>query len=50
MNDGQKIIGLEGEVNKNFEMIKVGYFMSKFFPGFEESQKPGLIPSTEEKA
>ena len=49
MNDGQKIIGLEGEVNKNFEMIKVGYFMSKFFPGFEESQKPGLIPSTEEK-
>ncbi len=44
--DGEKIIGLEGEINKNYEMTKVGLFMSKFFPGF--SNKP-VIPENEEK-
>ena len=50
LNNGEKIIGLEGEINKDYEMIKVGYFMSKFFQGLETSEKPELIPSTEEKA
>ena len=49
MNNGEKIIGLEGEVNKNFEMIKVGYFMSKFFPGIDLGGKPESILETEEK-
>ena len=51
MKNGEKIIGLEGEIDKNFERTKVGYFMSKFFPGIEEvkKEKPELIPETEEK-
>ena len=50
MNNGEKIIGLEGEIDKNYERTKVGYFMSKFFPGLETGEKPELIPSTEEKS
>ena len=51
MKNGEKIIGLEGEIDKNFERTKVGYFMSKFFPGLEveKKEKPELIPETEEK-
>ena len=49
LNDSSKIIGLEGEINKNFEMIKVGYFMSKFFPGLVTEQKSEIIAETEEK-
>ena len=51
MKDGEKIIGLEGEIDKNFERTKVGYFMSKFFPGFEipKKENPELVPETEEK-
>ena len=51
MNNGEKIIGLEGEIDKNYEMTKVGYFMSKFFPGLteEKGDNPQLVPSTEEK-
>ena len=49
MNNGEKILGLEGEVDNDNEMIKVGFFMSKFFPGFMEQQKgdnPELVPNT----
>ena len=50
MNNGEKIIGLEGEIDKNYEMTKVGYFMSKFFPGLteEKGENPQIVPSTEE--
>ena len=37
LKHGEKIIALEGEPNRNFEMIKIGYFMKKFFPGLSES-------------
>ena len=51
MNDGTKIIGLEGEIDKNYEMTKVGYFMSKFFPGLtdEKGENQQIVPSTEEQ-
>ena len=51
MNDGRKIIGLEGEIDKNYEMTKVGYFMSKFFPGLteEKGENQQIVPSTEEQ-
>ena len=51
MNNGEKIIGLEGEIDKNYEMTKVGYFMSKFFPGLteEKGENQQIVPSTEEK-
>ncbi len=52
MKDGEKIIGLEGEIDKNFERTKVGFFMSQFFPVFEipKNENPDeLIPETEEK-
>ena len=50
MKNGEKIIGLEGEIDKNYEMTKVGYFMSKFFPGLteEKGENPQIVPSTEE--
>ena len=50
MNNGEKIIGLEGEIDKNYEMTKVGYFMSKFFPGLteEKGENQQIVPSTEE--
>ena len=37
LKHGEKIIALEGEPNRNFEMIKIGYFMKKFFPGLSET-------------
>ena len=37
LKHGEKIIALEGEPNRDFEMIKIGYFMKKFFPGLSES-------------
>ena len=51
MNDGTKIIGLEGEIDKNYEMTKVGYFMNKFFPGLieEKEENQQIVPSTEEQ-
>ena len=51
MNNGEKIIGLEGEIDKNYEMTKVGYFMSKFYPGLteEKGENQQIVPSTEEK-
>ena len=51
LNNGEKVIGLEGEIDKNFEKTKVGYFMSKFFPGFtdEPNKSRNLIPTPEEK-
>ena len=50
MKNGEKIIGLEGEIDKNYEMTKVGYFMSKFFPGLteEKGENQQIVPSTEE--
>ena len=33
LKHGEKIIALEGEEDRNFEMIKIGYFMKKYFPG-----------------
>ena len=37
LKHGEKIIALEGEPNRDFEMIKIGYFMKKFFPGLSET-------------
>ena len=51
MNNGEKILGLEGEVDNDNEMIKVGFFMSKFFPGFMEQggANPVLSPNSKNK-
>ena len=51
LNNGEKIIGLEGEIDKNFEKTKVGYFMSKFFPGFtdETGKSQEIVPSEGDK-
>ena len=38
MKNGEKIYALEGESDKNFEMIKIGFFVKKYFPGFDSSQ------------
>ena len=38
MKNGEKIYALEGESDRNFEMIKIGFFMKKYFPGFDSSQ------------
>ena len=48
MKNGEKIIGLEGEIDKNYEMMKVGFFMSKFFPSLADSNQ-SVIPVSEEK-
>ena len=44
LKDGNKIIALEGEPNRNFEMIKIGYFMQKFFPGFSKNNQDDILP------
>ena len=38
MKNGDKIIPLQGESDKNFEMMKIGFFMEKYFSGFDSSQ------------
>jgi len=38
MKNGEKIYALEGESDRNFEMIKIGFFVKKYFPGFDSSQ------------
>ena len=38
MKNGDKIIPLQGESDKNFEMMKIGFFMKKYFSGFDSSQ------------
>ena len=37
LKNGEKILALEGESDRNFEMIKIGYFLSKFFPGLNKT-------------
>ena len=44
LKDGNKIVALEGEPNRNFEMIKIGYFMQKFFPGLSKTNQEEIIP------
>ena len=43
LKNGEKIKALEGESDRNFEMIKIGYFMKKFFPGLNEAQSDETI-------
>jgi hypothetical protein len=33
LKNGDKIMALEGEEDRNFEMVKIGLFMIKYFPG-----------------
>ena len=47
LKHGEKIVALEGEPNRNFEMIKIGYFMKKFFPGLSESNNNNEVQSKE---
>ena len=39
LKNKEKFLALEGETDRNFEMIKLGYFLNKFFPGLEKSQQ-----------
>ena len=39
LKNKEKLLALEGEADRNFEMIKLGYFLNKFFPGLEKSQQ-----------
>ena len=43
LKNGEKILALEGETDRNFEMIKIGYFLSKFFPGLSKTNSNGII-------
>ena len=43
LKNGEKILALEGESDKNFEMIKIGYFLSKFFPGLNKTNNNEII-------
>ena len=43
LKNGEKILALEGESDKNFEMIKIGYFLSKFFPGLNKANSNEII-------
>ena len=43
LKNGEKILALEGESDRNFEMIKIGYFLSKFFPGLSKTNSSGII-------
>ena len=43
LKNGEKILALEGESDRNFEMIKIGYFLSKFFPGLSKTNSNGII-------
>ena len=38
MKNGDRLIPLQGEADKNFEMMKIGFFMKKYFSGFDSSQ------------
>ena len=38
MKNGDRILPLQGETDKNFEMMKIGFFMKKYFSGFDSSQ------------
>ena len=37
LKNGEKIIALEGENDRDYEMIKVSCFLKKFFPGLPET-------------
>ena len=39
LKNKEKFLALEGETDRNLEMIKLGYFLNKFFPGLEKSQQ-----------
>ena len=43
LKNKEKIIALEGEADRNFEMMKLAYFLRKFFPGIERSQQMKLF-------
>ena len=43
LKNGEKILALEGESDRNFEMIKIGYFLSKFFPGLNKTNNNEII-------
>ena len=43
LKNGEKILALEAESDRNFEMIKIGYFLSKFFPGLSKTNSSGII-------
>ena len=47
LKNGEKILALEGESNKNFEMLKIGYFLSKFFPGSDKVNSNEIIKTDE---
>ena len=49
MKDGSKIIGLEGEIDKDFEMTKVGFFMSKFFQGQADPTAHQIMPESKDE-
>ena len=44
LKNGEKILALEGESDKNFDMIKINFFLRKFFPGLaaEESRDDNI--------
>ena len=44
LKNGEKILALEGESDKNFDMIKINFFLRKFFPGLaaEESHDDNI--------
>ena len=44
LKNGEKILALEGESDKNFDMIKINFFLKKFFPGLaaEESNNDNI--------
>ena len=43
LKNEEKILALEAENDRNFEMIKIGYFLIKFFPGLSKTNSSGII-------
>ena len=42
LKNGDKIIALEGESDRNFDMLKIGYFMKKFFPNTDNNNENNI--------
>ena len=43
LKEGQRIVGLEGEIDKNNERIKLNFFLRQFFPGDTDNDEKATI-------
>ena len=43
LNDGHRIVGLEGEIDKNNEKRKLNFFLREFFPGAPDDDDSSVL-------